>query len=511
MKALWGAAAIVIAIALSLTAWTQWNMPQIPLTIGITGGWGTLHPALQHSAYGDCVLTNQFEPLLRTGRNGVIEPLAAKSWEISPDRRVYRFTIDVKRRFSDGSRLKAGDFKRSWEEGVNMAPISSNSAGLDVLGGIVGFSHREKAGAIEGIRALSDEVLEIEFASPVRMVLEHLCGVRFAAFKMSRGRPIGTGTHVLIGKGRTLTMRPNPHYAIPNEELRALRMIEIRPEDVLSFLESGRIDGALFASTSYLGGRAKAGRGKIRILYGQEANHVMVATNGLPGRTLSDRRLRQAIQALIWRKLTSNGVPEALAANHFVLDPQSLLAFQAGRLSAASARRKIDEGSRHIPDLIKSSLRHPLRVVSGRDVEWLISLLRDSGVSIAENSGKLPFDEILRIIYKTHSADLLYGSFTVDNGDPDGLYHILGKDGAIHSPMMARPRVEALMGAGRSLLDAPELDPHYRKVSEAILEDVPYIHLGYSHETIAFNSDRIAVAATFASRNNSRVTIFQPL
>lgn len=477
------------------------------LTVAITGGWGTVHPALQHSAYGDSVLTNQFEPLLRTGRNGVIEPLAAQEWTISPDRRVYRFRIDRARRFSDGSPLTAADFKRSWEEGLKMRPISSNFAGLDVLGSVRGFSERGPDGRISGLRAPSDDLLEVEFSSPARMVLEHLCGVRFAAFKDSKGRPIGTGTHVLIGQGKSLTLRPNPFHAGTPPPLREMRLIEIAPEDVGPFIRSGKADAALFASTIHL---SPHDDGTIGLLYGQEANHVMVGVNGLPGRILADGRLRRALQALLWKRLRQGGIPRALSANHFSPDPQSLLAFQAGRLADRAAIDLVDSGTEAVTLLVDRTRQRPLRVVSSRDVSWLIDWLREEGISVSKDSGRVSFDDILAIIYKTHAADLLLGSFTVDNGDPDGLYHILGRDGAIHSPMMSRPSLERLMAAGRSILDPQGLDTHYQSVSREILREVPYIHLGYSHETIAFARRRVKVSESFASRNNSRVTIFQP-
>jgi len=156
------------------------------------------------------------------------------------------------------------------------------------------------------------------------------------------------------------------------------------------------------------------------------------------------------------------------------------------------------------------SKKSPLKVVGSRDCLWLIALLREAGIVVSEDSGKIEFNDALAIIYKTHDADMLLGRFSVGNGDPDSLYHILGRDGAIRSPMMARARVEELMEEGRSILEADRLDPHYRKVSRALLQSVPFVHLGYSFETIAYNFARVSVSDSFESRNSNRVTIFEP-
>lgn len=152
------------------------------LTVGIPGHWGTVMPPLQHSAFGFAVIVNQFEPLVRRGKNGVIEPLAARAWEADRDFRVLRFSIDTDRRFSDGSTLTAQDFKRSWEDGLRMDPKSLNKSVADALFNVKGFADLGQRGTIEGIRVLGKDLLEVEFDRPVRMAVEYLAGARFAAY-----------------------------------------------------------------------------------------------------------------------------------------------------------------------------------------------------------------------------------------------------------------------------------------------------------------------------------------
>ncbi len=55
------------------------------LKVGYPGYWGSLMPALQHTAYADVFLANQFEGLVREASGGIVESLLAKSWRVSPD------------------------------------------------------------------------------------------------------------------------------------------------------------------------------------------------------------------------------------------------------------------------------------------------------------------------------------------------------------------------------------------------------------------------------------------
>jgi ABC-type transport system substrate-binding protein len=480
-----------------------------PLVVGIPAHWGTVMPPLQHSAYGAAVLENQFESLVRQGKNGLIEPCLASSWEISPDRRIVRFKIDTKRHFSDGSPLRAIDFKRSWEEGLRLVPKSNNSSIADALDRLKGFAGLAKTGAIEGVRVVGDDTLELEYDRPLRPTIEYLADGRYAAYKLVDGLPIGTGPYVMKEEGQALLLTPNEHYRGSEPRFPEARIVVAAPETAEAKLRSGELDALIFAERFNLPGCAGTS-GDVRCVFGQESSHLVINVNGLAGRFFQDHKHRLALQALIQQKLEESGLPERLKADHLSRDPQTFLPFQAGRLSEPEATRLVQEGQRHIPELIKASKRHPIYLVSGRELAWLIALLQDAGVTVAAKSGTIEFSQVLEMIYKTHEPDLIYGSFSVNNSDPDGLYHNLGRQGAIYSPMAERASVQDLFEAGRAIMSQELLAPHYEKTARAILAEVPNVHLGFTPCGVAYSPNRVTVSDNFVNRNTNQITIFEP-
>ncbi|MBI4372043.1 MAG: hypothetical protein HY552_07075 [Elusimicrobia bacterium] len=480
------------------------------LLVGIPGYWGTVVPPLQHSAYGSAVLDNQFEPLVRRGQNGLIEPLAAISWEVSPDNCVFRFKIDTKRRFSDGSSLSATDFKRSWENGLRMQAKSNNKAVEDALYTVKGFAAFAEKGTIEGVRVHGHDLLEIEFDKPVRVALEYLAGVRYAAYKFVGNRPIGTGPYVMEEKDNELFLTPNTYYTGNEPRFDKIKIVVAAPETVEKKLQSEEIDVLIFAERTHMPGCLDESAGKIRCAFSQEASHVSIDINGLRGRIFSNRKYRLALQALVHKKLEEIGLPKELQAGHFTSDSQSFLKFQSGRLSDTEVGEIIRLGRKYIPELVEASLRTPVYLVSADECRWLITILHDEGVKIAENSGRTEFSKMLEMEYKTYEPDIILGSFSVYNGDPDGLYHLLGKHGSIFSPMMDREGIGDLLDAGREIMDRNSLAPHYEKLARVILKEVPYVHLGYTARVIAYNSDKIRVNDNFISRDYRRLTILEP-
>jgi ABC-type transport system substrate-binding protein len=94
----------------------------------------------------------------------------------------------------------------------------------------------------------------------------------------------------------------------------------------------------------------------------------------------------------------------------------------------------------------------------------------------------------------------MVGGFSVPDADPDGLYHRLGRNGAILAPSNFSPLVGELLEKGRDLLDSQAIHQHYRAVGAEIFEDVPLVHLGYQNLVAAFAKSRVKLKGEMALR-----------
>ncbi len=479
-------------------------------TVGVPDYWETLTPPLQHSLVGDAVIEYQVEPLVRMGEQGVMEPLSAKSWEFSGDRRKLTFKIDTTSRFSDGSFLCAEDFKRSWEDGLRMTPKSSNSSLADGLGNIKGYADFKKKGGIEGIKVIGKDTLLLEFNKPIRLALKYLSVGRSSVYKMAGKDIIGTGPYVITEKNKELILTPNAYYTGGKPALKKVKIIVVPPETIRSEMESGKIDAYLFAEMANLPGCDDGTMGSIRCARGQEASHSFIQINGLKGHFFSDSKHRLAFQALVIKHIQE--VEKRFSARGFMRDNQSFLKFQAGRVSEAEAQAIIRSGEQYIDRLTKATKKTPLSLAStatGRS--WLIDSLQKDGVQFTKSSQKdYEFKDLLAMCYKTSAPDILPMTASVSDGDPDGLYHLIGRHGAIFSPMTERKKVCDGMESGRQLLDISKLAPHYQQVSRDILKEVPYVHLGYFYRRMAYNAGRLQVNEKILGRNNPNIMLLKP-
>lgn len=483
-----------------------------PLKIALNRPWANVHPGLQHTRNGDLVLSNQFDALVGLNESGTPIPLGAKSWEISDDYKRILFKIDSNRKFSDGSPLTAADYKRSWEESLSLLPISSNSAVADIMTWVRGFDEFSKTKTLSGVRVLDGNILEVEFSRPVRLVLDFLSGNRFSAFKHGKNANefIGTG-HFFIRQVSADELRLEPNRFCPESAtLKEISVIYLPPEKAREAITKGDIDAIGYSLGAELLVNGKIPEG-IQSVAGQDAFHDVLIVNGLEGRLFANWSLRRALQWLVATKIVPNSeeLKHIESLGFFEADPQVFLPFQAGRLEKTEVESLLGQGEKSFADLVQKSKSAPLLIWVTEATGWLLRDLRAEGITLSEDSRVLNPKEIPDAYYKSFQPDIMVLGISVTNGDPDGIYHALGKHGAITSPMIQRPKVAQFLEDGRGIIDYQLLPRHYAKVSRAILEEVPFIHLGFSKTVALVRKDRVELDRTVLLRNEGHFNIFK--
>lgn len=476
------------------------------LKIAFTGSWKTIHPGLQHTLIGDLTLSNQFEALVGFSGAGIYVPLAAKHWTISPDYRVFRFEIDPSRKFSDGVPLSARHFKESWENSYRLDPKSANSSLLDVLYKLEGFSEFASRGEFTGLKVIDDVTLEVRFSSPFRMALQHLSGNRFSAFREVNGKFLGTGAYSIEElESEKLRLTPNPYFSTPAEN--PIILTSIVGADALKALNDGDVEAVAYIMASSVSAEELKEQKNLSIVVGQDALHRALYLNAQKGRLFANVHHRQALQYLIYEYMKNK--PELIGNPAFAsFDMQVYLPLQAGRLEDSEVVTLIEKGKPYVEEFLAAAKKNPPVLIETRE-NPLRSVLEAVGLTLSPQSRVVDKSTIIDIIYKGEKADLIPGNFGIASGDPDGIYHKLGHSGAIASPMTNNAAVADLLEEGRRLVAKEELDPFYKTVSRKIIDEAPFVHLGFSKAIAVYRNDRIKVEGRLLRRNEGHLQIFE--
>jgi ABC-type transport system substrate-binding protein len=495
---------LLALLGISFYLMTQKSEKERVLRVAYPGEWSDLVPTLQRTAYADALLHNQFEPLVVLGGNGTVQPLAAKSWTMSDDKRVFTFDIDTDRKFSNGENLSAQHFKDSWEYSLRTEARSANNSLLDVLYKIEGY--KEGAHSLSGLRVIDDKTLEITFKKSFRMALSHLGGTRMAAFVKEGDKFLGTGPYVINEiSPRELNLYKNKH----SQEETPYSKVNVKvmePDQSQEALKAGVIDLYAFAEV----GQVRSCQDElIHCVSGSENRHMGVALNGKEGRLFSNPKFRKAFQYLFFEGFSLEDIPEKDRVKSQI-DPQIYLPLQAGHLAEDEVQSIIEEGKPYVDEFIEATKKTPLLLTHTEGTAWYRAFLKKRGIALSEKSKEVSGMELMNTYYKTHEPDILPLYLSVFSGDPDGIYHALGKNGAIGSPMIERKKVSDLLEEGRRILDFDQLDSHYKKVSRAVLEEVPFVHLGFLKEMVILRNDKVQTSTNYISRETGRFTDYSP-
>lgn len=201
----------------------------------------TLDPAIITGQPESRIVGALFEGLCAFDKHGRPQPGVAQRWEVSPDGRSYTFYLRPDARWSDGARVTAHDFVRSWERTLRPETASQYAYMLDPIRHARAYAEgRISDFSKVGVRALDDATLEVHLEAPTPYFLD-LCAFptlfpvrtdlieRYGDDWIKPGRIIGNGAFVLEEWriNDRIRLRKNPHYW--NRDAVRLETVDILP------------------------------------------------------------------------------------------------------------------------------------------------------------------------------------------------------------------------------------------------------------------------------------------
>lgn len=465
------------------------------LNVAVSLKWGDTFPPRLSSLLASRISTFQFESLVTIGRYGNPEPGLASNWSSSSDFKTLSFSIDNSRRFSNGKPLTAQDIKFAWEHGYRVQKDAGKHRTLDFFSHVEGFSEFDKNNGFSGIVATDDTHLVVRFSTGYRMALETLTAAQHAIFLLDHGTPIGTGPYVptLERESENQLFMRNSHFPEPLEFEKVNLIVIDDQVHSISALREGRIDILMAPIES-----TDAIQPPVEQLIGWEGSHAIAALNGTQGTIFSDGDNRRTLQWIMSKEIGSHSSAVHRVEPSFKFDPQVFLQFQAGRYSDSKVLSTIEDGHRDLSKLRKQATIHPIRVIALNNAffaafaDVFVAIMSAYGVEVESGQVKLVD---LRTLVNSYgdvlAADVILTQKGLINGDPANLYHWLTAAGIVSSKITHRERVSQLLTDGIKITSSTDIAPHYERVNEAILDEVPFIHFGFRMESLLINSDNV--------------------
>jgi peptide/nickel transport system substrate-binding protein len=249
---------------------------------------------------------NVYEGLVRMAANGKIVPELAKSWDVSPDGRVYTFHL-VDARWQEGGAFTAQDVKFSWDRAAdpNSKPVNP---------------HLDYWGPVQSTDVVDDRTVRVTLKQHSESWLFHMAQGSAAILSaksvaQNATHPIGTGPFKFQrwNKGDSITLVRNDDYWGTRAKLKEVVFRFISDANAMNnALKAGDID-----VIGQVGGPEQIATFKsdsrFKVVQGAPRGKIMVAINNTRG-PLRDVRVRRAVALAIDRKAWIDGVLAGYAA-----------------------------------------------------------------------------------------------------------------------------------------------------------------------------------------------------
>ncbi len=318
---------------------------------------------------------NIFEGLTRIDRNGAVQPLLARDWEISDDGLVYTFHLQEGVKFHDGSPMTSADVAFSFKRA--MAEDSVNA-------------QKQLFEPIEKIETPDDHTVVITLKRPTghfpfNLGWGDMVIVSPASADTNKTRPIGTGPFRFAEwvPGDRIVLTRNPDYwGEPVALERATFKIIPDPAAAVAAMMAGDVDAfANFPAPEAIPQFEADPRFTV-VIGSTEGETILAINNGRP--PFDDLKVRQAIAHAIDRQAIIEGAMFGLGTpigSHFAphhpayVDLTGVYPYDPAKAKALLAEAGHADG-------IKATLKLPPPSYARRGGEVIAEQLRQVGIDL---------------------------------------------------------------------------------------------------------------------------------
>ena len=447
----------------------------------------TLDPAKWHGG-PDSIMGDLFSGLVKLNNDLQVIPDLAETWTVSPDGRVYTFTLRQGVTFHDGGAFTAADVKYSWERACD--PETGSDTAETYLGDIQGvgevISGAKKE--ISGVKVLDDFTIEVTLDEPKAYFPYKLAYVTSwivdrKTIEQIEDTPIGTGPFKLVeyDEGEVMILARNENYYRNFVSLEYVVYLVNQGYPVRLY-EAGDID--LVAVNEDLVERAEDPLdplyGNVQTVTGLCTNYVVFDVSKPP---FDDPLVREAFTKAVDKERYNDVTSEGKGVTAAGLFPPGLPGYnvdvQAIPFDPDAAREALEGSTYGGAD----ALPEILLTIAGEGGDLfpadaiLLQMWEEVlGVSIAVE--QIDFESYFDEIFAGNHGQLLTTGWCADYPDPENFADLL-----FHSRSEQNlagynnPELDSLLEQARSMVDVEARLALYQEIEQIIIDDMPVVFL----------------------------------
>jgi peptide/nickel transport system substrate-binding protein len=456
------------------------------IIIGTLGEASTINPFQADESESDWRCKMLFDEFVRPDlETYAATPGIAESWEI--DGLSFTFAIQPDATFSDGSDLTADDAKFTLEGFLNPETASPRLVKFAKIAGADEFA-AGTADGVSGIEVIDPKTVKITLAEPDAAFLYNMRFLFVVPKALLEGKdlgnastdpffqsPVGAGAYVyeswVVGADFVATANPNFWETDkPNLDRFTHRTIA-DASALVSALESGDIDGSLYAAPTLVGE-----------LEENEGLTILVPPFNSPNGTLFNCREAPLDNPQVRRAIAmAVNVPEYVSSSLLGLGDAGLgpiapdsWAFDETLepipFDAEAARTMLQEAG--VDNLELSMLCNAGNVLRE---DWLIRCQADlEQIGVTLNVEFIEWATLVERVTQTRDYQLVGADFAGVTAEPSELFEQFHSSSELNHTGYENADLDELLVKAKETLDQEEAKPIYSEIQQILMQDVPF-------------------------------------
>lgn len=263
--------------------------------VGIQNYQGGLHPAFAEYSGEKTLSDLLFSPLIRISEDGSVDYVLADNIDVSSNGKTYTVKLRDGLKYSDGSKLTAGDVKKDL---LLLGDGRSSFAFRDCFTRLKGYNTNKLSQSedLEGIEVQDDTTLVFHFteAEPANMYL-FTGGIGRVADK-EKNKYLYTGAYMLKGQPANLpfTLEANPDYYNGKVKQEKILVKNMNSGNIETMLTKGKVDITQFQANEKLILRLKKS-GTVTLYYGSSDVQAVLDFKSDNKSAVKRKDVRQAV------------------------------------------------------------------------------------------------------------------------------------------------------------------------------------------------------------------------
>jgi oligopeptide transport system substrate-binding protein len=451
----------------------------------------SLDPAYATRPEEQVLVANLFDGLTTIDPDGAVQPAVAASWSSDPSLRHWRFQLRPDARYSNGTPVRADDFRLAWERLASPRTRPrppSPAALLEAVEGYQPFA-AGRADHITGLRTPDPTTLLVDLGEPLADLPAVVANPRLspvpaqtvAADATFGARPLGNGPFRLAArystKARPIELIPSQAYSGRRPDLDRVRVVTVPDEQTAWLaLQHNQVSFApvpldQVAAARALEGLSADGRSLPGLLQGPETGSWSLGFAQRAG-PAKDRRWREAVSLAIDRQRIAAALAGALSPATGIVPHGVPGAGQAACPACAHdparARRLLSQAGKAVRepvDLAVPATSRDRRIASliAADLDKVGIKIRVVAVDPFEHPESLANPPAMFALAQTAAYPRM-DAF---------LWRQFSSQGGANITGYTDPTVDDLLTDARATADEPARTSLYQRAEATILTDVP--------------------------------------